>query len=277
MDAATRTPALAGFLASVEILSPFSPAELETLAEHAQLRTFVFGETVCSAGDPVDGLFIVRAGSVRLFIEEQGKETSLGVRKAGGVFAEIAMLREYRHEASVRASGKAELLFLPRSATAPVMAQNASAQAFVTSYVAINSVGGFVARLFDLPGKIDRSELEEAVRSVGVKRVAAGRAILAQDSRDDHRLYVVRQGEVRIVRSEQGQDFPLATLRQGEVFGEKACVLRCGQLANAVAVTDVRLLMIPEKTVHFILERNAKLRVVLEDRISFIERELQRQ
>ncbi len=277
MEAATRTPALAQFLASVEIFSPFSPAELELLAEHAQLRTYAFGETVCAAGDPVDGLYVVKSGTVRLFVEAQGKETSLGVRRAGGVFAEIAMLREYRHEASVRASGKTELLFLPRAAITPVMAQNAPAQAFVSSYVAINSVGGFVTRLFDLPGKIDRGELEEAVRSVGVKRVAAGRVILAQDSRDDHRLYVVRQGEVRIVRSEQGQDHLLATLHQGEVFGEKACVLRCEQLANAVAVTDVRLLVIPEKTVHFILERNPKLREVLEERIGVIERELQRQ
>ena len=277
MEAATQNTALAQFLASVEILSAFSPAELEQLAEHAQLRHHAFGATVCTAGDPVDGLFVVRSGSVRLFVEEQGRETSLGVRKAGGVFAEIAMLREYRHEASVRASGKTELLFLPRTVLAPVMAQNASAQAFVGSYVAINSVGGFVARLFDLPGKIDRAELEDAVKSVGVKRVAAGREILTQDSRDDHRLYVVRQGEVQITRSEQDNVYPLAVLRQGEVFGEKACVLRCEQLASAIAVTDVRLLVIPEKTVHFILERNSKLREVLEQRIGFIERELQRQ
>ena len=277
MQAAARAPALTEFLASVEIFSPFSAAELESLAEHVQVRTHAFGDTICTAGDPVDGLYVVRAGSVRLFIEAQGKETSLGVRRAGGVFAEIAMLREYRHEASVRASGKTELLFLPRAAIAPVMAQNASAQAFVSSYVAINSVGGFVTRLFDLPGKIDRAELEDAVKSVGVKRVAAGRMILEQDGRDDRRLYVVRQGEVRVVRSDAGQELTLATLHQGEIFGEKACVLRCEQLASAVAVTDVRLLVIPEKTVHFILERNPKLREVLEERIGFIERELQRQ
>ena len=38
-----------------------------------------------------------------------------------------------------------------------------------------------------------------------------------------------------------------------------------------------RLLVIPEKTVHFILERNAKLREVLEERMRFLDRELQRQ
>ena len=32
-----------------------------------------------------------------------------------------------------------------------------------------------MARLFDLRGKLDKLELEDAVRSVGVKRVAAGK------------------------------------------------------------------------------------------------------
>jgi subfamily B ATP-binding cassette protein HlyB/CyaB len=60
--------------------------------------------------------------------------------------------------------------------------------------VAISSAGGLVARLFDLRGKVSKPELEEFVRSVGVKRVGAGKEILKQGARDDRRLYVVRQG-----------------------------------------------------------------------------------
>jgi ATP-binding cassette subfamily B protein len=267
----------ADFLATVELLSPFTRDEIEQLAEHAQSRFFAFGETVCNAGDVADGLFVIKAGSVRIFTEEHGKEISMGVRKEREVFADIAMLREYRHESSVRSSGKTELLFIPRSIIEPVISRNQAAVAFVTSYVAINSAGGFVARLFDLRGKLNKSELEECVRSVGVKRVGAGKEILKQDSRDDRRLYVVRQGEVRIVRDEGGTEHLLATLGPGEIFGEKACVMRQEQMASVVASADTRLLVIPEKTVHFILERNAKLREVLEDRIRFTERELQRQ
>jgi ATP-binding cassette, subfamily B, bacterial HlyB/CyaB len=277
MDAPAQRQALADFLSSVEILSPFSRDELERLAEQAQSRFFSFGDTVCNAGEPADGLFVIKSGSVRIFTEEHGKEISMGVRKAGEVFADIAMLRDYRHESSVRASAKTELLFIPRSITEQVVAANPAALAFVTSYVAISSAGGFVARLFDLRGKVNKSELEEFVRSVGVKRVAAGKEILKQEARDDRRLYVIRHGEVRIVRSEEGTEYPLATLRQGEIFGEKACLMRQEQMASVIATTDTTLLVIPEKTVHFILERNPKLREVLEERIRFVERELQRQ
>jgi ATP-binding cassette subfamily B protein len=277
MDALPKLDSLADFLSSVELLSPFTREELERLAAQSQSRFLAFGETVCTAGEPAEGVFVIRSGSVRVFADEHGKEISLGVRKAGEVVAEMAMLREYRHEFSARASAKTELLFIPRKATEAIIAQNPAAQTFVTSYVAIGSAGGVVARLFDLRGKVDKRELEELVRSVGVKRVAAGKEILKQDARDDRRLYVVRQGEVRVVRTEQGTEFVIATLHQGEIFGEKACLMRQEQVASVIAATDTTLLVIPEKSVHQILERNPKLREVLEERIRFVEKELQRQ
>ncbi len=53
--------------------------------------------------------------------------------------------------------------------------------------------------------------------------------------------------------------------------------MRQEQLASAIAETDVRLLVIPEKTVQLILERNPRLREVLEERIRVLDRELHRQ
>ncbi|MGF6722015.1 subfamily B ATP-binding cassette protein HlyB/CyaB [Paraburkholderia sp. GAS41] len=277
MDAPQTASPAVDFLSTVEILSPFSRDELERLAVFAESRHFAFGETVCNAGEPADGLFVIKSGSVRIFTEERGKEISMGVRKTGEIFADIAMLRNYLHESSVRASAKTELLFIPRTAIEPVISANPDALAFVTSYVAISSAGGFVTQLFDLRSKLNKAELEECVRSVGAKRMSAEKEILKQGARDDRRLYVVRQGEVRIVRQEEGSEYVLATLRQGEIFGEKACLLRQEQMVSVITNTETRLLVIPEKTVHFILERNPKLREALEERIRFAERELERQ
>jgi subfamily B ATP-binding cassette protein HlyB/CyaB len=277
METQSSTQSPAEFLSSVDILSPFSGDDLERLAEAVQVRHYAFGDTVCKAGEPAEGLYVVKSGSVRVFSDENGKETSIGVRKAGEVIGDIAMLRDVHHELSARASLKTELWFIPRTAIEPVLARNPVARDFVTSYVAISSAGGLVARLFDLRGKVGKEELEEFVRSVGVKRVAAGKEILAQDGRDDRRLYVLRQGQVKLLYHDGADEYTLATLQAGETFGEKACLMRQEQMASAVAVTPATLLVIPEKTAHAILERNAGLREVLEDRIRFIERELERQ
>ena len=267
----------AEFLSAVEILSVFPPEELALLAEAIETRFYAFGDTICKAGEPADGLFVIKSGSVRVFSEENGKEISMGVRKNGEVFAEIAMLRSYRHELSVRAALKTELWFIPRTAIEPVIGRNPAALDFINNYVAISSAGGLVARLFDLRGKVNKTELEDFVRGVGVKRVSAGKEILKQDGRDDRRLYVVRQGQVRVVYRDADDEFVLATLGPGEMFGEKACLMRQEQPTSIVAATDATLLVIPEKSAHFILERNEKLREVIEDRVRFFERELHRQ
>ncbi|RYF14807.1 MAG: ATP-binding cassette domain-containing protein [Comamonadaceae bacterium] len=277
MDTRAADQPQADFLATIDLFSTFTRADIDRIAESAQPRFFAFGDTVCTAGEMADGLLVVKSGAIRVFAEEDGKEVSQGVRKTGDVLAEMVMLREYRHEVSARASAKTELLFIPRSCVGPLVASNPAARAFVASRVAISSAGGLISQLFDLRGKVDKSELDELIRSVGVKQVAAGKEILKQDSRDDRRLYVVRHGEVRLVRQEDGTDYVLATLGQGETFGEKACLMRQEQYASVVAATDAALLVIPEKTVQFVLGRNPKLREALEERLRLLDRELQRQ
>src|SRR5579872_3405219 len=268
---------LVEFLASVELLSALTRAEIERLAQSAQSRQLSFGDTVCTAGEEADGLLVIKSGSIRVFATEGEKERSLSVRKAGEVFGEMAMLSEYRHEWSGRASGKTELLFIPRSVIAPILAANPAAHEFVAGRIVISSAGVLISHLFDLKGKVVEAELEELTRSVGVKRIAAGNEILRQGSREDHRLYVVRRGEVRVVRRDEGNDYVLATLRKGETFGEKACLLRQEQPATVIASVDTIQLVIPEKSVQLILELNSKVREALEERVRIIERELERQ
>jgi len=272
-----ETQSCAEFLASIDLFSALTRSEIERLVQSAESRLLTFGDTVCTAGELAEGLFIVKSGSIRVFAADGDKEASLGVRKTGEVFGEMAMLREYRHEWSARASGKTELLFIPRSVIGPIVAASPAARAFVAGRVVISSAGGLISHLFDLKSKVDKNELEELTRSVGVKRVSAGKEILKQGAREDRRLYVVRHGEVRVVRRDDGQDFALATLRKGETFGEKACLMRQEQAASVIANADTTLLVIPEKTVQLILERNPKVRSALEERIRIIDRELQRQ
>src|SRR6185312_15204372 len=161
----TQSPA--EFLASVDLLSALTRGDIERLAEGAESRLFKFGDTVCTAGETAEGLFIVKSGSIRVFATDGEKETSLGVRKAGEVFGEMVVLRDYQHEWSARSSAKSELLFIPRSVITPILAANPTARAFIAGRVAISSAGGLISHLFDLKSKVDKSELEELTRSVG--------------------------------------------------------------------------------------------------------------
>lgn len=276
MSIEVEEQSVAEFLGGVGVFYALTPDERERLAEAAQIQHFDFGDTIYNAGDAGTGVFVIRSGAVRIFTEAQGKEISMGVRRQGEVFAEVTMLREVRHESSVRASARTELLYIPRSAMEPILQNNVEARHFIANYVAIASVGGFVSRLFNLRGKVDGSEFEALIRSAGIKRVRAGRTVVEQDDTSDRRLYVIRQGVVNLTRQEKGTEYPLGELQPGEIIGEKACLLRQPQIATAVAETDVVLLVIPERTVQVMLERNPRLREVLLERVQFTERDLER-
>lgn len=267
---------IVSLLASTEFLSAFNRRALDQLAQTAKLKSYKFGDTIVSAGEAGDGLFVIKSGRVRVFNDVKGKESSAGMRQQGDVFGELSVLRSYQHEFSYRASSDVELVYLPTNAFKAPLTANPKAETFMVSYAAIRAAGGFVSQLFELRGKVEAAEIEKLVASVGIKRMPAGSTILAQDSKDDRRLYVIRQGIVNLYRQEQDDEFRLARLEQGEIFGEKACLLRQEQMAQAVAETDCVLLVVPEETVRVILEHNPKLKAVIEDRIRFIDRELAR-
>ena len=264
-------------LAGIELLAPIGRGDLEHLAARAEIQTYDLGDTIFTAGEPGLGLYIVKSGMVRLLTTEGGKDISIGIRRAGELLAETAALRDYRFEFTARASGKTELVFVPRDVIASTLARHPVVGGLLARQASINAAGGFISQLFQLRGKVDKDELVQLVDSIGIKKVAAGDVILEQDSLEDRRLYVVRRGTVRGIRMEGGVELPLAMLGHGELFGEHTCLLDAAQPVTVRAASDAVLLVIPQQTVRTILERNPQLKETLRTRIQFAEHELERQ
>ena len=264
-------------LAGIELLAPIGRGDLEYLAARAEIQTYDLGDTIFTAGEPGLGLYIVKSGMVRLLATEGGKDISIGIRRAGELLAETAALRDYRFEFTARASGKTELVFVPRDVIASTLARHPVVGGLLARQASINAAGGFISQLFQLRGKVDKDELVQLVDSIGIKKVAAGDVILEQDSLEDRRLYVVRRGTVRGIRMEGGVELPLAMLGHGELFGEHTCLLDAAQPVTVRAASDAVLLVIPQQTVRTILERNPQLKETLRTRIQFAEHELERQ
>ncbi|MEZ5580294.1 MAG: peptidase domain-containing ABC transporter [Candidatus Competibacteraceae bacterium] len=264
-------------LAGIELLAPIGRDDLEHLAARAEIQTYDLGDTIFTAGEPGLGLYIVKSGMVRLLATEGGKDISIGIRRAGELLAETAALRDHRFEFTARASGKTELVFVPRDVIASTLARHPVVGGLLARQASINAAGGFISQLFQLRGKVDKDELVQLVDSIGIKKVAAGDVILEQDSLEDRRLYVVRRGTVRGIRMEGGVELPLAMLGHGELFGEHTCLLDAAQPVTVRAASDAVLLVIPQQTVRTILERNPQLKETLRTRIQFAEHELERQ
>ena len=208
------------FLTDIEFFSCFNLSEMRQLANQVQILNFAFGDTIITAEDNSEGMYVIHSGMVRLFKLENGKETSHGIRKKEQVFAELGALRTIKHEYSVRASAKVELFFIARKHILNLLVDKPENELFLTRYIALSTAGGIISQLFQLKSKVDRKESKDYISRIGIKKVNQGALILNQGSTDDLRLYVVRHGSVNLVRNEEGTDYPVATLKPGELFGE---------------------------------------------------------
>ena len=78
-------------LAEVPLFQLLDDEERKTLSGLLDVRTFNKGEIIFAYGDPGEALFIVRRGSVQVYVEDRTGETIiLAENLAGDVFGEIS-------------------------------------------------------------------------------------------------------------------------------------------------------------------------------------------
>ena len=268
-------------LEGVEFLSAFTAAERGQLAAATQTLHYELGDTIATAGDPADGLYVVGQGRIRLFRQVNGAEESVGVRKAGDVFAELSALRDLPHEVSVRASGNTEIHFIARDAIVGLCRANRKAEEFMSSYAALRAAGGVFSHLFNVDGFFSRDEVKPLITTVGIKSVEAGEVLLEQGSSDERRLFVVRSGQVALVHDSQGEGKPasleVGKLEPGDLLGQRTCLSNQPQPARATALTACTLLVIPQQTILSMVKSSASLLEKLEEQAAQLDKEIGRQ
>src|SRR5579884_1682976 len=102
-----------GFLRNVPVLAGLSDELLERLASQLQEVHVRAGQWIMREGDDADSMFIVESGRVDV-IDEGPPERLIRALRRGDVLGELALLREGKRSASVRARRDADLLELGR-------------------------------------------------------------------------------------------------------------------------------------------------------------------
>ena len=92
-------------------------SELKKLARAVIERSYAKDEVVFLEGEPGQGLYIVREGSVKVYkLSPEGREQILTYTRAGGSFNEVAVFDGGPNPANVSASEPTKLWIVPRLA-----------------------------------------------------------------------------------------------------------------------------------------------------------------
>ena len=105
----------ANILKGIALFSALDETEISSLAAVAGRRSYSAGELLFSEGEPCAGLFIVVAGSVRIFkTSTSGREHVLSIDGPGSSIAELPVFDGGPYPASAAAVQNSELLFISR-------------------------------------------------------------------------------------------------------------------------------------------------------------------
>ena len=115
-------------------------------------------------------------------------------------------------------------------------------------------------RLIALFAGIDDDVGREVLDALETARVPAGRAVIEQDDPAD-RLYVVARGTLAVTRrGPDGAPVPLATLADGDTFGEIALLHDVARTSTVTTTTDTTLLSLSRDRFGKLMAREPKLR-----------------
>ncbi len=264
------------FLGDVKAFSAFTPDGIKKLEKVAKILSFKVNAPVFEQGTSGEGLYLVREGTFRLYEQRGGVEKSIGLRQPGELIGEIAALKDVPLENSVRAATTGSLVLIPRDELTRIAKEHPDAERFLKQFIVLSATGNLLSRFMNL-AEARHEDLERVVNSIGMKRIADGTQILEQGTSTDKRLYVVQSGLVRLERTHGDDDFTIGLLDGEEVFGEKSCLKDVDQPETAFAAKDTIVLIIPQDTVRFMIDRNPALKTFLDGRITQRDQELERQ
>ncbi|MFA6014825.1 MAG: cyclic nucleotide-binding domain-containing protein [Gallionellaceae bacterium] len=111
----------------------FTEQELDDLVHGSVLKRYNEGDLFFKEKDAVDGLYMIRRGSVTVSREIEGKETVLGYVAAGNYFGEMALLSNQPRSATVRAATYTEAVLLHADQVKLLLSRNAAMRRNVDS------------------------------------------------------------------------------------------------------------------------------------------------
>ncbi|MFN7667953.1 MAG: cyclic nucleotide-binding domain-containing protein, partial [Burkholderiales bacterium] len=121
------------YLRTVELLSGLSDPQLDALLHGSRSRVYPKGSVVVNEGDPSHALFIVKSGSLKVYLnDEEGKEVVLSMLEPGEYFGELGLIDDAPRSASVVALENSDLLQVPKDAFQQLLEQYPDALHIVT-------------------------------------------------------------------------------------------------------------------------------------------------
>ncbi len=230
-----------GALPRIPLFSDLPEDAFIALFEKCPLQRFDAGQLVFEQGDKADALYVICGGKARVFRTDGDARMDLATLEEGSFFGEMALLSEAPRSASVEAAEEdTQVLAISAEVLKELSVDHPSVSVALKKFCRQRMLSNLMnyAPLFAPFNRNDRRDLVQKFRARDVNK---GDVLVKQGQSSDG-LYVVLSGEVEI----EADGARIATLKQGEVFGEMSLLMRSPASATVRALRHTSLLRLPK-------------------------------
>lgn len=231
-----------GALPKIPLFSDLPEDAFIALFERCPLRRAEPGDRIIDQGSQGSSFFVICAGKVRVLRADPSGTRELATLEEGTFFGEMALLSDAPRSASVEAAAEdTQLLEIPAAVLTELSAKHPTVATALKKFCRQRLLANLMnsASLFRPFTPTERRELVQRFRA----RDALAGEVLIQEGRPSDGLYVVLTGEVAVSMGDQ----QIATLREGQVFGEMSLLTRSPTSATVKTTRRTSFLRLPKE------------------------------
>ena len=213
-----------------------SPSLRGWLLGSARPADFSPGEALVHEGEPPGDVFVLAVGRVRVVVGDRLR--TVATMAAPALVGEMAVVLDQPRNATVIATAPVKAVRIARETLRETIAAAPEFAAELRAFAELRAATNFLRRdspFADLPS----DAIDQLAACCVAVTFAPGAVIVREGERGDD-AYLVRSGEIHVVRTIDGAERRLAELAAGAFVGEVSALTGVPRSATARAATEVR-------------------------------------
>ncbi|WP_319778230.1 peptidase domain-containing ABC transporter [Maridesulfovibrio sp.] len=246
-------------LATHIMFSTLSTEDKKAIEPLFEARKFEESELVSEQSSPIDGMYFVYSGKLKVKQTIEGRRVLVGEFGQDTTLGEMSLIKDSEWEYQLTStSSKTVLLVLPSDQVRGMLPSRPAMEKNFKRYIGQVVVSQRLRAMLG-SGECSQEKFKELLSHLGVKRIPKGKNIFSQGD-DDPRLYFLETGTVDLIKKVRDDLVILDRVSRGEVVGEIGALAEDGkQTYTAQAVTDTTVLVIKKPAVDALLSINPLL------------------
>jgi len=229
-------------MAPIPLFSDLSENEFKRVLAKAQAKKFSAEEVIVKEGERGNSIYFITSGEAKVFKRsKEDKQIMVDILKEGNFFGEFGYFGDSKRHASVVASSDIEVLEMSKEGLEEVIKEFPNVSDVLIEFYKIRILDTLLA-LSPLFRGIKPPERKKLISRFQLMVAEEGKDIVKEGEPGDA-LYIIKSGVVEVVtHNARGEKVVLATLSEGDFFGEIALITGAPRTATVKAVKETRLM-----------------------------------